>query len=190
MHKKSIPKLRKEKGNPSPSPSLCGPSIQRHPLAIQSPIYSPQHDLQDPIRIQPRCPTLTSPRHRIDDIPEPAASLRDTIVEILQRLRRTGLFADLEELDAHLPHWRVELVQFLGVRDDDGFRIVAWNAVGDDDDVERLHVIQVRLVRFALPQIRLENRVELGTGESSTAGSDRLEDALNLVCTSDVLVAR
>ena len=131
---------------------------------------------------------LTPPRHCVDDIPEFFTSLMDAVVEILQRLGCTGLFADLEELDPDLPGRRVELVQLLGVRDDDGFRIVAWDAVGDDDDVEGFHLLQVRLVRFALLEVRLEDRVQLGTGECSASRPDRFEDTLDLACAGDVLV--
>ena len=111
------------------------------------------------------------------------------IVEILQRLRGPRLLADLEELDAHLPCWRFDFIQLLRVRHDDGFRIVAGHAVRDDDDVERLHALQMRLLRFALPQVRLQDRVELGTRKCAAARPDGFEDALDLGGAGDVLVA-
>ena len=50
--------------------SLSGPSVQRHPLAVQPPSHSPQDNLQDPVRIQSRLSAiLTLPRYRINDIP-------------------------------------------------------------------------------------------------------------------------
>ena len=107
----------------------------------------------------------------------------------MKRVGRASLLAYLEELDADLPHRRIESVKLLGVRNDDGFGIVGRDAVGDDDDVERLHGVHVGFLRFTFSEVRFQDGVQLGAGRGSASGLDRLEDPLDFVRASDVAVA-
>lgn len=82
---------------------------------------------------------------RIDHITN--AHIRKTIVELPQSLCRAILLANLEELNADLVRGCLELVELLGVVDDDALRVVGWAAVCDDNYVDGFSRVQI--LRFA-----------------------------------------
>lgn len=164
-------------------------SIDADPLPVQPLVDGTKDDFENAIPIQTG--TINSlPRHRIDDVPTATHNhILDPIIELPQRLSRAPLLSDLEKLNADLPRWRLELVEFLRHIDDDAFRIVGRDAVGDDDDVERLDGVEVRLLGFAFAEVRFQDGVEAGAGRGASAGPDGVEDPLYVPGSCDVSVA-
>ncbi len=160
------------------------PPIKTNPFPIQPPIHRSQHGLQHHIRTQP-LPTLPFPWHRIHNIP-PSAHLRQSIVQFPQRFRRTPFLPNLEELNANLPRGRIPAVELLGRGDDDALNVVGRDAVGDDDDVERLDVVGA----FALEggEVGFQDGVEAGAGRGAATGADGLENGVDVDGASDVSV--
>ena len=160
------------------------PPIKTNPFPIQPAIHRSQHGLQHHIRTQ-ILPTLPFPWHRIHNIP-PSAHLRQSIVQFPQRFRRTPFLPNLEELNANLPRGRIAAVKLLGRGDDDALNVGGRDAVGDDDDVERLDVVGA----FALEdgEVGFQDGVEAGAGRSAATGANGVKDGVNIGGAGDVFV--
>lgn len=110
----------------------------------------------------------------INHVPDVTGHFGQTIVQFLQGRRGAGPVADLAELDTHLPGGRVELVEFLGGRDDDALNLVGGHdqlgtvgcasRVSTLEAVHRLHAARSRtgfvrpVVTIASDQVLLYNR--------------------------------
>lgn len=73
--------------------------------------------------------------------------------------------------------------------DDDGLGVVGGAAVGDDDDVDGLHVLHVLGVARQALEVGLENVLQSRARGRRGAGPHALEELLDLVGALDVVVA-
>lgn len=143
-------------------------------------MHRTKNTLQHPITRQP---LTVLEGHRVDHIPHPAY-LREPIVQLPQRGRRTGLRAHLEELNANLPSGRVHTVEFARGADDGRFDVIGRHAVGDDDDIDGFDLL--RPFRLALAEIRAEEPIEPHARRGASAGADGVEDLLDGLLGGDV----
>lgn len=165
--------------------------------AIQPAHHSPQHNLEDPIRRQrPLAPIPSTPRHRIHDIPQPANArhLGEPIIQLLQRHSRPPLTPDLEELNPHLMRRGIESIQLLGNLDNDRLRIVAGDAVGNDNHIDGLNTRSIRVARgdhaaLVGAQVRAHYVVDAHAGGRAAAGADLAEKGFDLRGVGDVAPA-
>ena len=154
-------------------------------------MHSPQHNLQDPLRIQPHNPTIRSPPgHRVNDIPL-APQILQSVVEIIKSLGSLRVVPDLKELNPQLPGGGFELIKLLGDVEDDGFGIIVRLAVRQDDDVQRLDILDpIRSHSLSAADIRFQDGVEAGARRGAAAGLDAVEDLFDFAGRGDVEVVR
>lgn len=146
-------------------------------VAVEPPVDAAEHHLEHACGGQ-LAAAGAGEGHRVDNVAQVvvARQLLEPVVELLQVLARPRLVSHLEELDAHLPRWRVQPVQLLGCCDDGALHVVRGLAVGDDDDVDRLGRVWARLVPR---EIRPEDLVQALAGRGTAAGTHGGEDLVH-----------
>lgn len=95
----------------------------------------------------------------------------------------------MEELDSNLVRGRLDLVELLGVVHKDALRIVGGTAVGDDDDVDRLGRVKVTRTVGDVRNVWFEDAVKTRSRGCGTAGTNRLEQPLDLAGVTDMEVS-
>ena len=167
-------------------PALSPPPLGAILLAVQSPVHRSEDAFQNALAIQPH-PAVPPPGNRIHNIPHAIPQLGQAIVQLPQRLRRAPLLADLEKLNPHLPRGSVPLVELLRRIDHHALDVIAGDAVGDDDDIQRLDGLGAAF-GFDVAEVGFQDGVQAGPRRGAAHGADGLENALDVGAGGDVLV--
>ena len=146
--------------------------------------HGAEHAFEHALGIQARAGGA-NPRNGIDHITHAAPGAQG-VVHVLQHALGSLVLADLEELDPDLPGRGVEAVEFLCGRDNGGVHVVGGLAVGDDDDIERLH--GVFALFFQIGEIRAQDLVQAGSRRGPAAGLHAGEDGFHQRGGGDVFV--
>jgi hypothetical protein len=117
------------------------------------------------------------------------ALLSEVIVQLSKSLCRTKLVSDLEELNSNLVRGCLDLVELLSVMHEDTLRVIGGTAVGDDDDVDRLGRVKVTRAARDVRNVWFENAVKTRSRGCRTAGTNRLEQLLDLAGVANLEVS-
>lgn len=142
-------------------------------LAVLLPVNSTKDSFENTITVDDRTGHRAE-RLRVHDIAHAWVLLWKLVIEILQILRRPGIVADLEELDADLPWNCANLVEsrgyvFAGLVDG----IVGF-AVGENDEVHGLG--RRLLIALAAGDVRIEDGVHSCAKHGDASGLSDRED--------------
>jgi hypothetical protein len=158
-------------------------------FAIQASHNSTKNNLENPICGQSLTIVRSSgiPSCCINHIANTLVS--EIVVELTQSLGSTKLVANLEELDTNLMRRSFDLIKLLGVVNNDTLWVVRGTSVGDYNDVDRLGRVNVGRTTGKVGDIGLENAVKTRTRWCCSAGTDGLEQMLDLVGVTDLEVS-
>ncbi|KNB13918.1 hypothetical protein FOXG_20973 [Fusarium oxysporum f. sp. lycopersici 4287] len=158
-------------------------------LAIQASYNSTKNNLEDSICGQSLTVLRRSgiPSCCINHITNTLVS--EIIVELTQSPSSTKLVANLEELNANLMRRRLDLIELLGVVNNDTLWVVRGTSVGDHDDIDRLGRVNVGRTAGKVGDVGLENAVKTRTCWRCSAGSDGLKQMLDLVGITDLEIS-
>lgn len=158
--------------------------VIRHP--VQPAVHRARQHLQYPLprdRLAVLAPNAApNVRRVVDHIADPIQT-RQCIVQLLQRLARALLVANLEELDAHLAQRRIQGLEPPRRIHNHALGIVRRLAVRQHNDVQRLRVLAVAgFARSGIPvEMAPQDAVETRGDRRYAAGLHEVEQAPDLV---------